>query len=294
VEQEIDAIAKPLPQYAAFNPANPKTFGLASLFNTQDGARLILSTIMTKEVSDYLYDRAGELKWGQFVTDVMRMRPEFLESALELQKRFGMRSMQNFLAGVKVVAAQKKGLSGDPLAQMIKEYESGTLKVTPEDTKEIREYLGEASKDRHLIDQVYPSIMKKLLGTLTELYTSGDKAIRGMFEKSPEFRAHMRTVRPKSKGGRPRKETPEKKAPGAPAKEKTPAERKKVKLQPETAPEKKPFVFDVDPSSEEWAIYSSTTPYDYRDIMAGMLEDGTEGIDNDSARMFVRLAMRRF
>jgi len=294
VEKEINAIAKSFPQYAPFNPINPKTFGLAPLFGTQDGVRLILSTIMTKEVSDYLYDRAGELRWGQFVTDVMRMRPEFLESALELQKRFGMRSMQNFLAGVKVVAAQKKGLSGDPLAQMVKEYESGTLRISPEDTKEIREYLGEASKDKNLVTQVYPSIMKKFLGTLTELYTSGDKAIRGMFERAPEFRQHLRTVRPKSKGGRPRKETPEKKAPGAPAKEKTPAERKKVKLQPETAPEKKPFVFDVDPSSEEWAIYSSTTPYDYRDIMAGMLEDGTEGIDNDSARMFVRLAMRRF
>jgi hypothetical protein len=248
---------------------------------------------MTKEVSDYLYDRAGELKWGQFVTDVMRMRPEFLESALELQKRFGIRSMQNFLAGVKVVAAQKKGLSGDPLAQMIKEYESGTLKVSPEDTKEIREYLVEASKDKHLVDQVYPSIMKKFLGTLTELYTGGDKAIRGMFEKSPEFREHVRSQRPKSKGERPRKETPEKKVP---SEKKTPSEKKKVKLQPEPspAPKKEPFVFDVDPSSEEWAIYSSTSPYEYRNIMADMLEDGTEGVDDDSARMFVRLAMRRF
>jgi len=257
---------------------------------------LILSTIMTKEVSNYLYDRAGELKWGQFVTDVMRMRPEFLENSLELQKRFGMRSMQNFLAGVKVVAAQKKGLTGDPLAQMIKEYESSTLKVTPEDTREIREYLGGASKDKHLIDQVYPSIMKKLLGTLTELYTSGDKTIRGMFEKAPEFRGHIRKMKPKSKGERPRKETPEKKAPSekAPTKEKTPFEKKKVKLQPEPAPKKEPFVFDVDPSSEEWAIYSSTSPYEYYDIMAGMLEDGTEGVDDDSARMFVRLAMRRF
>ena len=302
VEKIIGTIAKTYPMYASFNPINDKTFGLGPLFNTQDGVRLILSTILTKEVSDRLFNKSSELVWERFVSDVMRMRPEFLENALELQKRFGMRSMQNFLAGVKVVAAQKKGLVGDPLAQMVKEYESGTLKVTPEDTREIREYLNEESRDKNLVPQVFPSIMKKLLGTLTELYTNGDKAIRGAFEPSPEFRQHMRTVKPKSKGGRPRKETPGKKAPvekkapaeKKPSTKKTPSDKKIVTMQPEPAPKKEPFVFDEDPSAKEWAIYSSTSSYEYRDVMADMLENGTEGIDDDRARMLVRLALRRF
>lgn len=182
-----DMVARNVPDRAPFT-SDSRSWKELNAFRSKDTVRWLVKVIVD---SAMLPTKKGAVLWKSFITQLFKS--DVLTDVDLTRKLFGSNSLNDFFMAMKIALLTKVGkMSGEEKEEIYSAYENKTLKVSPEERREIVGVLSSRSNDtlRSFLDKVHVDLKNAII----ELYRQGDPDVESLINMS-----HVNVSEPVSK-----------------------------------------------------------------------------------------------